>query len=128
MNVLLNGVVPLFVAVKEGTLPVPEVAARPMAPAVRVQLYSVPGTAPVKAVAGTVWPTQYVLLATGLTVGVGFTVMVKVIGAPGHPLALGITVMVPVIGAVPAFVVVNGPMLPLPEAARPMAVLLLVQV
>ena len=63
-------------------------------------------------------------------VGNGLTVIVKVIGVPGHevePLVLnGVTVMVPEIGVAPVFVAVK--LIPLvPDAPRPMAVLLLVQ-
>ncbi len=44
-----------------------------------------------------------------------------------QPAAVGVTVMVPVIGAEVALVAVNGAIFPLPEAAKPMAGLLLVQ-
>ena len=54
--------------------------------------------------------------------------MVKVIGVPVHPFADGVTVIVAVIGDVVALVAVNEGMSPDPLAARPMAVLLFVQV
>ena len=47
---------------------------------------------------------------------------------PGHPFNVGVTVMVPLIAEAEALVVVNAGTLPLPLAARPMPVLLLVQV
>ena len=63
---------------------------------------------------------QSVWLLMVFTAGVGFTVMVKVSGVPGHPLAVGVTVMVAVTGAVPVLVAVKAPMLPLPDAPKPM--------
>ena len=47
---------------------------------------------------------------------------------PVHPFAIGVTVIVALIGKIVAFVVVNEGTLPEPLAARPMAVLLFVQV
>ena len=63
-----------------------------------------------------------------LTVAIGLTVIVNVEGVPVHPFAAGVTVMVEVIGEVVAFVAVNEGTLPEPLAARPIAVLLFVQV
>ena len=63
-----------------------------------------------------------------MTVGVGFTSTVAVIGVPEHPLAVGVIVKVTVTGAL--VVLVSVPlMLPLPLAAMPVtvAVLFLVQ-
>jgi len=57
-----------------------------------------------------------------------FTVMVKVFDGPGQPAAVGVTVIVPDIGVEPALVAVNDGMLPEPLAAKPIAVLLFVQV
>ena len=67
------------------------------------------------------WP------ATGFTIGVGFTVMVKLTGKPGQIPKVGVTVMVAVIGPLVALVVTNGSISPVPLAARPMAGLLFVQ-
>lgn len=55
------------------------------------------------------------------------TVMVKDLLWPGQ-LLTGVTVMVAVIAAVPLLTAVKLPMLPLPLAAKPMLLLLLVQV
>jgi hypothetical protein len=63
-----------------------------------------------------------------LTVAVGFTVMVNVLGVPVQPIAAGVTVIVAVIGEVVAFAAVNEGTLPEPFAASPIAVLLFVQV
>ena len=54
--------------------------------------------------------------------------MVKVVGVPVHPFAVGVTVIVAVIGDVIALVAVKEGTLPEPFAARPIAVLLFVQV
>lgn len=71
-------------------------------------------------------------LPTAATLGVGLTVMVNVMAAPVQdtdpPVKVGVTVMVAVMAAPVALVAVNAGMLvPLPLAAKPIAVLLLVQ-
>ncbi len=63
-----------------------------------------------------------------MTVAVGFTVIVNDVLLPPHALALVVTVIVAVIGALVAFVATKLGILPVPLAARPIAVLLLVQV
>ena len=73
-------------------------------------------------------PAQSDWLLTAFTVGVGFTVIVNVMGVPVQtPPVVGVTVIVEVMGVVPALVAVNEPMLPLPLPVRPMPVLLFVQ-
>ena len=62
--------------------------------------------------------------------GVGYTVIVNVVGVPWHPLAVGVTVIVAVMGEFVELVVVKegtdeGPV---PLAASPIAVLSFVQV
>lgn len=109
-------------------LPVP-VAARPIAVLLLVQLYTVPDTGPLKACV-TVAPAHTTWLATGFTDGIGFTVMVNVIGVPGQVtvlVKLGVTVMVATCGVVPVLIVMNDGILPAPDAASPMDGLLLVQ-
>ena len=86
-----------------------------------------PVTAPLKFTAVVVVPLHTVWLLTLFTVGVGLTVMVNVSVAPVQPVAVGVTVMVAVAGAVPVLVAVNAPILPVPLAARPMDVVLFVQ-
>ena len=86
-----------------------------------------PATAPVKVTAVVAVPLHNVWFAGVVTVGVGLTVMVKVCGVPGHALADGVTVIVPAIAVVPAFVAVKAAILPVPVDARPIAVLLFVQ-
>ena len=51
---------PGFVAVNDGTLPIPDVGARPIAAGVLDQLNTTPGTLLVKTIDGTVDPSQYV--------------------------------------------------------------------
>lgn len=109
-------------------LPVP-LAARPMAVLLLVQLYTVPATGPLKACV-TVAPAQTVWLATGFAVGIGLTVIVNVIGVPGQVtplLKFGVTVMVATCGVVPVLIAMKEAILPAPAAARPILVLLLVQ-
>lgn len=57
---------------------------------------------------------------------VGITVMVKLTGTPAQPAAVGVTVIVPLIGNVVAFVATKLGILPVPDAASPIAVLLFV--
>lgn len=76
---------------------------------------------------------QIVFVDALLTVGFGFTVIVYVVAVPlqdTDPLVnVGVTVIVPDIGAVPLFVAVNDgiPVAFVPLAAKPIAVLLFVQ-
>ena len=125
--VAVNGA-PVALVDTKFRLPVP-LAPRPMAVLLLVQLYTVPATVPVKACV-TVAPAHTVWLATGFTVGIGLTVIVKVIGVPGQVMVLlkfGVTVIVATCGVVPALVATKLAILPTPLAARPILVLLLVQ-
>lgn len=61
-------------------LPMPD-APRPMAVLVLVQLYTVPATGPVKFTVK-VAPAHTLWSATGVTDGIGLTVIVKVLGVP----------------------------------------------
>jgi len=77
------------------------------------------------------WPLHTVWFATALTVAVGFTVMVKVIGGvvqvtPPNVMD-AVTVIVPLIGPLVPLVAVKDGRLPVPDAPRPIAVLVLVQ-
>ena len=68
---------------------------------------------------------------TGLTIGIGFTVIVKKVDIPVHVIPelvnSGVTVMVAVIGAVVALVALKERISPVPFAARPIEVLVFVQ-
>lgn len=76
-------------------------------------------------------PLHNTWLATALMVAVGLTVMVNVIGVPTQLtpalVNVGVTVMVAVTGALVILVAVNAAILPLPLAASPIDVVLLVQ-
>ena len=70
-----------MMAVNDGMVPVP-LAPSPMDRLLLVQLYTVPATGPVNVTAVVAAPLHTVWLATVFTDGVGFTVMVKLIGVP----------------------------------------------
>jgi hypothetical protein len=85
------GALVLLVAVNEAMLPVP-LAARPIAVLLLVQLYTVPVTAPLKVTADVDALLHTTSLLTAFTVGVGFTVYVKVVGVPVQVVASGTTI------------------------------------
>ena len=66
-----------------------------------------------------------------LTAAVGFTVIVNVFAVPVHVTPLfvydGVTVIVAIIGELVVFVTVNAAISPVPLAAKPMLVVLFVQ-
>ena len=53
--------------------------------------------------------------------------MVNILAAPGQPLMVGVTVIVATAVLAPLLVAVNDGIFPVPLAAKPIAVLLLVQ-
>lgn len=116
------GVIPALVAVKEGTLPVPESGANPIAPAVLLHEKVAPGTLLPNTTEGTMAPAQYVILATGFTVGFGLIVMVNCMGVPVQvtPFAVNeaTTEKVAVIGPVEVLVAVNAGTLPVPLVGK----------
>ena len=120
--VAVTGTKPVLIAVNAAIFPVPP-AASPIVVLLFVQLYTVPGTLPVKLTAAVNELLQTVWLEMVFTVGEGFTVMVYVLGVPKQvvpPLVNdGVTVMVAVTGMVPLFVAVNAPIFPEPLAANP---------
>ena len=126
------GALVVLVALNDGTSPVPA-APIPMAVLLLVQLYTMlpPVVGEVKLTAVVGAPSHTRWLAMGLTTATGFTVRLKLAGVPVHeipPLVnVGVTVMVATMGAFVLFVGLNDEILPVPEAVRPMAVLLLVQ-
>jgi hypothetical protein len=114
-----------LVAVNDAMLPLPD-AASPIAVFEFVQL-NVDPAVPVKFTAVVAVPAHKVWFAGSVTVGVGFTVIVKVCGVPVHGPKTGVTVIVDVIGSAVALVAVKDAMFPLPDAASPIAVFELVQ-
>lgn len=81
--VATTGVLVLFVAVNTGMLPVP-LAASPMEVLLFVHENVVPVTAPVKLITADETALQRATFAGCTTVGVGFIVMVNVLGKPGQ--------------------------------------------
>lgn len=116
--VAVTGVLPELTAVKEPILPVP-LAASPIDGVLFVQLYTVPGTNPLKLTAVVAALLQTTWLVIVFTVGVGFMVTVTYCGVvlhmnapdggPGYSYTLGTNVIVVVTGALVAFTAVNGP-------------------
>ena len=106
-------------AVNEGRFPLP-LAVRPIEGLLFVQLKMAPLTALEKLTAVVADPLHKLWSAGCTTLGVGFTVIVKVFEGPGHPFAEGETVMVAVTGALVRFVAVNEGTFPLPLTAKPM--------
>ena len=119
-----------FTAVNDGIVLVP-LAPRPMLVLLLVQLYTVPATGPAIVTAVVAAPEHTVWLAIVFTAGVGFTVIVNVIAVPVQVVAplvyVGVTVIVATCGVAVALVAVKLAMLPVPDAARPIVVLVLVQ-
>ena len=119
----IKGDKPLFVVVKEAMFPLP-VAAKPIDVLSFVQSKVVPPTLPVNGIVPLKAPLHLTRLVIGLTVGVGFTVMVNVLNEPGQLFADGVTVMVPTIGVIPVFIAVKEGMVLEPEAVIPILVVL----
>jgi hypothetical protein len=117
--VAITGAVPVLVAVKEGIFPDP-LPARPMDGVELTHVKVVPATGPPRVTIVVAAPLQYATLLIALTVGVGYTVMVKENGVPTHPLAVGVTVIVATTVTLPALVAVNEGIFPVPLAASPM--------
>ena len=127
--VAIKGAVPLFVVVNAAMFPVP-FAPRPIEVLLFVQLKTILLPAPPEAVLLKVIAVDDVALhntwlVTAVTVAVGLTVIVNVIGIPTQlipPLVkVGVTAMVSIIGNKPALVAVKDGMFPVPLAAMPMA-------
>ena len=125
--VAVIGMVPVLVAVKLAMLPVPA-AAKPIAVLLLVHAYVTPANVLVKAAGATVLPLHAVKSAGSFIVTVGYTMIIKVCGVPGQALPVGVTVIVAVMSVVPVLVAVKLAMFPVPFAAKPIAVLLLVHV
>jgi hypothetical protein len=124
--VAITAALVILIAVNVGMLPVP-VAAKPIDVLLFVQLKTVPETAPVKATMLVVAPLHKDWFAGCTTFGVGLTVIANDCDMPGQPDADGVTVMVAVTGVVPVFIAVKAGISPLPFAAKPIDVLLFVQ-
>jgi hypothetical protein len=124
--VATTGAAPALVATKLAMLPAP-LAAKPIEGVSLTQLNVVPATAPVNVMSAVLAPLHNTWSVGSTTVGVGFTVIVKFVVLPAHPLNTGVTVMVDTTGVLPVFTPANAAMLPLPLAASPIEVFVLVQ-
>jgi hypothetical protein len=126
--VAVIGVVPVLIPTKDGTSPVPE-AASPIVGLLLVQLKVVPLTALVSTITVEAAALLQIVCAAGVATafGVGLTVIVAVIGVPVQPFVDGVTVIVATTGALVGLDAVKDVISPVPEAARPIEVVLLVQ-
>lgn len=130
--VAIIGEVPVFSAVNEGILPVPE-AAKPIETLLLVQAYVFvpPEFVDPKVIAAIVLPLQTSMLVGFVTFAFGLTVIVKVLGEPAQlepPLVnVGVTVIVATTGEFPLLIAAKEVISPLPEAAKPMEGVLFVQ-
>ena len=122
----VTAAVPLLNAWNDAILPVP-LAGKPMMGAVFVQLYKVPVTDPVKFIGAVKLPLHKAWSAGCTTSGIGLTAIVNILGVPVQPLKVGVTVIVAVVTAAPLVVATNEGISPVPLAANPIAVLLLLQ-
>ena len=112
----------LLIATKAGTSPLPA-APNPIDMLLLVQLYTVPGTGPPTTTAEVDVPLHTTWLDIAFTLGVGFTVIVKLCGGPVHvtppSVSDGVIVINATTGAVPALVAIKPGILPVPIPARP---------
>lgn len=125
--VALTGAMVELTALNGAIFPVP-LAGKPMDVLLLVHAYVVPLNVLVKVIALVVALLHKVWLGGGTTLGVGFTVIINVLGAPGQPPADGVTVIVAVTGVLVELTALNGAIFPVPFAGKPIDVLLLVQV
>lgn len=79
--VAVTGVEPVLMAINDGMVLVP-LAPSPIDVLLLVQLYTVPATGPVMVTAVVAVPLHTTWLVIVFTAGVGFTVIVKLIGVP----------------------------------------------
>lgn len=121
------GTVPVFIATKDAIFPVP-LAGKPIEGLSFVQLKLVPLTAPEKLMEPVAALLQTARSAGLTTFGVGFTVIVNVLGVPGQMPLEGVTRIVATAFTLPALTAVKGGISPLPLAAKPIAGLLFVHV
>lgn len=117
----------VLVAVNDAILPLP-VAANPILVLLFVQLNVVPLTELLKFTAEVAARLHNTWFDGAATIGVGLTLIVKLCALPEHPLAEAVTVMVAVTATLELLTAIKGAILPVPDAAKPMPELLLVQV
>jgi hypothetical protein len=116
----------VLTATNPGMLPVP-LAAIPIAVFEFVHVNVPPPGILLKFAVGIVLPLQTAISAGTFTVGVGFTVIVKLVEVPMHP-RVGVTVMVAVFGELDVLIAVKLAMFPVPLDASPIVEFVFVQV
>jgi hypothetical protein len=130
--VAVIGELPVFTAVNEGMLPVPE-ATKPIETLLLVQAYVFvpPEFVEPKVIAAIAFPLQTSMLVGFVTFALGLTVIVKVLGEPVQlepPLVnVGVTVIVAITGELTLLIAAKEVISPLPEATKPMEGVLFVQ-
>ena len=125
--VAVIGAVPVLVGVKLGIVDPDPLAPNPIDGVLFVQLYVVPDTNdPPKLTADVKLPLQTTTSVGFVTVAVGYTDIVKLVGVPIHPSKIGVTNIVLVIVVLVLFVATKLPMFPVPLPDKPIEVLLFV--
>ena len=124
--VAVTGILLVLTAVNGMIFPLP-LAGKPIEMLLFVQLKFVLLSVPEKLIKLVPAPLHKTRFGGCTTLGVGLTVMVNVCAAPGQPAADGVTVIVAVTGAEPVLIAANAGIFPLPDAAKPIDVLLFVQ-
>lgn len=124
--VAVTGLWPVLAALNGAISPVPDVAS-PIDPSLLFQLNVVLLTGPDRFITEVLSALQIAMSETELTVAVGFMVTIKFLVLPVQPLATGVTVTMPVATVSLLFVPSKVDMKFVPEDARPIVVLLLLQ-
>jgi hypothetical protein len=123
-----TGTLPGLVAVNAAILPTPESDPSPMEEIVCCHWYSVPSiNDPVKLSGPIIVLLQLVTLLSAFTRGVDFTSIVKLTGEPGHPIKNGVTTKLLVTGILEKLLAINELTWSVPDAGRPLAASLFVQ-
>ena len=126
VNKAVSGIMPVFVPLKVAILLLP-LAAKPIMLRLLVHAKVVPLTALVKLNAPVAAPLQTVKLLGTTTFGVGLAVIVKFLAVPLQPLAKGLTLKLAITGTVPVLIALKVAILPLPLPAKPILLVLFVQ-
>jgi hypothetical protein len=124
--VAVTGALPVFTAVNDAILPLP-LAPNPIEVLSFVQVKTLSGKDADMITAFVAEPLHNAWLGGCSILGVGLTFIVNVRGGPVQPPTLGVTVIVADTIALDGLMAKKGGIFPLPLAARPIAVLLFVQ-
>lgn len=124
--VVTSGVAPVFMVVYADMLPVVGPVGIPVPARLLIHEKVLPLIDPMKFTGVVLAPLQMLCAGTDATVGAGLTVNVNVAGIPAHPLADGVTTMLLYIGIKVVLAAVNELIVVVPDAPKPIAVLLFV--